>query len=157
MDEVIAIDNTSWVCMSIYMVNGHIRHSYLLGIPKMKKSSTTANIYELVIKTLKEIGGMDDLMIAKRLVCVGADGASIMQGQRNGICVKLQLLASPFMINIHCMAHRINLEFKIVSKFPLVSKVEEPVRETHAYFCCSPKKFTKFQQFANGIIDGKNY
>ena len=60
--------------MNIYMVNGHISHSYLLGIPKKKKSSTTGNIYELVIKTLKEIGGMDDLMIAKRLVC-GPDGA----------------------------------------------------------------------------------
>ena len=61
------------------MVNGHIRNSYLLGIQKMKKSSTAGNIYELVIKTLKEIGGMDDLMIAKRLVCVVVDGASIMQ------------------------------------------------------------------------------
>ena len=69
LDEVTAIDNTAWVCMSIYMVNGHIRNSYLLGIQKMKKSYIVANIYELVIKTLKEIGGMDDLMIAKRL-CV---------------------------------------------------------------------------------------
>ena len=56
-----------------------------------------------------------------------------------GFCVKLQLLASLFMISIHCMAHRMNLAFKIVSKFPLVSKVEELVRETHAYFCHSPK------------------
>ena len=92
-------------------------------------------------------------MIAKRLVCVGADGASIMQGQRNGLCVKLQLLASPFMISIHSMAHMMNLAFKIVSKFPLVSKVEEPVRETHAYFCRSPKRFTEFQQFVNYITD----
>ena len=61
------------------------------------------------------------------------------------------------MINIHCMAHRMNLAFKIVSKFPPVSKIEEIVHETHAYFCCSPKQFTKFQQFENGIIDGKNY
>ena len=106
---------------------------------------------------MKEIGGMDDLMIAKRLVCVGADGASIMHGQRSGICVKLQLLAWPFMIIIHCMDHRMNLAFKIVSKFPLVSKVEELVRETHAYFCHSPKWFTEFQQFADCIIDGKNY
>ena len=144
MDDVTAIDNTSWVCMSIYTVNGHIRHSYLLEIQKMKNSSTAGNIYELVIKTLKEIGGMDDLMITKRLVCVGEDGASILQGQRNGICVKLKLLASPFMINIHCMAHRMNLAFKKVSKFPLVSKVEELVHETHAYFCHSPKRFTEF-------------
>ena len=141
--------------MGIYMVNGYIRDSYLLGIKKMKKSSTTRNIYELVIKTLKEIGGMDDLMIAKRLVCVGADGASIMQGKRNVLCVKLKLLASLFMISILCMAHRMNLAFKIVIKFPLVSKVEELVRETHAYFCRSPKQFIEFQQFANGITDGK--
>ena len=121
----------------------------------MKKSSTTANIYELVIKNLKEIYGMDDLMITKRLVCVGADGASIMLGQRNGICVKLQLLASPFMISIHCMAHRMNLAFKIVSKFPLVSKVEELACETCTYFFRSPKRFTNFQQFVDGITDGK--
>ena len=86
MDEVTVVDNTSWVCMSIHMANDHIRHSYLLGIQKMKKSSTATNIYELVIQTLKEISGMDDLIIAKRLVCVGSYGASIMQGKMNGLC-----------------------------------------------------------------------
>ena len=94
------------------MVNDHIRHSYTLRIQKMKKSSTSGNIYELVIKNLKEIGGMDDLMITKRFVCDGAYGASIMQGQRNGICVKLQVLASSFMISIHCMVYRMNISFK---------------------------------------------
>ena len=105
------------------MVNGHIRHSYILGIQKMKKSSTTGNIYELVINTLKEISGMDDLMIAKRLVCVGEDGASIMQGKMNCLCVKLKLLASLIMISIHCMAHGMNLTFIIVIKFPRGLKV----------------------------------
>jgi hypothetical protein len=65
LDEVTTIDNTSWICMSIYMVNGHIRHSCLLGIHKMKENSTVENIYELVINSLKEIGGMDNLMITK--------------------------------------------------------------------------------------------
>ena len=41
LDEFIDIDNTSWICMSIYMVNDHMRHSYLLEIHKMTKSSTT--------------------------------------------------------------------------------------------------------------------
>ena len=47
------------------MVSGHIRHSYLLGIHKMTKSSTTKNIYELVIDSLKVIGGMDHSIIEK--------------------------------------------------------------------------------------------
>jgi hypothetical protein len=109
-----------------------------------------------LIKTLKEIGGMDHLMIAKKLVCVEVDGASIMQGKRNGLSVKLQLLASPFMINIHCIAHRMNIAFKIVIQFPLVSKFEDLVRETHAYFCRSPKRFKEFQKFVEGDMDGKN-
>jgi hypothetical protein len=45
--------------MSIYKVNDHIRHSYLLGIHNTRENSTTENIYELVINSLKEIGGMD--------------------------------------------------------------------------------------------------
>jgi hypothetical protein len=96
---------------------------------------------------LKESGGMDPLMIAKKLVCVGADGALVMQGQRNGLCVRLQLSASPYMLSIHCMAHRMNLAFKIVSKFPSVSKVEDLVREAYAYFSRSPKRFSEFKKF----------
>jgi hypothetical protein len=59
LDEVTTIVNTSWIYMSIYNVNDHIRHSYLLGIHKTKENSTTEKIYELVINSLKEIGGMD--------------------------------------------------------------------------------------------------
>ena len=55
-----------------------------------------------------------------------------MQGQRNGLCVRLQLWASLYMLSIHCMAHMMNLAFKIERKFSLVSKVEYLVREDHA-------------------------
>jgi hypothetical protein len=71
---------------------------------------------------------MDHLMIAKKSVCVGADGASIMKGQRNCLCVRLQLSASPYMLSIHYMSNRMNLAFKIEIKFPSVSKVEDIVR-----------------------------
>jgi len=98
----------------------------------MRETSTTENIYDLVINSLKEIGGMDHIKIKKKLVCVRVDGASVMQGKMNGLCVKIKLLNSPFMISINCMAHIMNLAFKIVSKFPLVSKVEDLVCETHA-------------------------
>ena len=135
LDEVTTIANTSWICMRIYMVNDHISHSYLLGIHKMSKISTSENIYELVIDILKEIGGMDHSMLVKKLVSVGADGASIMQGQRNGICAKLQLSASPYMLSIHCMAHRMNLALKIVSKFHWFKRLNTLyVRFMHTFF-----------------------
>jgi uncharacterized protein (UPF0303 family) len=79
-EEVTTIDNTSWICMSIYMVNDHIRHSYILGVHKMMENSTAENIYEIVNNSLKESGGMDPLMIKKKFVCLGVDGASVMEG-----------------------------------------------------------------------------
>eukprot|EP01018_Ginkgo_biloba_P020839 Gb_12925 [translate_table: standard] len=154
LDEVTAIDNTSWVCMNIYTVEGHIRKAHLLAIHKMQVNSSAESLFEVVIKNLKDIGGMSNAMIAQKLVCGGANGASVMQGQRNGLCVRLQLSISPYMLSIHCMAHRMNLAFKIVSKFSHVCKVEDLVREVHAYFCRSPKRFAEFQRFAKGITDG---
>jgi hypothetical protein len=43
-----------------------------------------------------------------------------MQGQMNGLCVRLQQSTSRYILSIHCMAHMMNLAFKIVSKFPSV-------------------------------------
>ena len=76
-------------------------------------------------------------MIAKRLVCVGTNRASVMQGQRNELCARRKLSASAYMFSIHCMDHRMNIAFKIVINFSLVSKDEYLVREVNAYFCWS--------------------
>lgn len=97
---------------------------------------------------------MDELTIVKKLVCVGTDGVAVMQGQRTGVCTKLQTTCAPYMLGIHCMAHIMNLAFKIVSKFPTVSKVKNLVCEIHAYFCQSPKHFIEFQNFTEGITLG---
>jgi hypothetical protein len=77
-----------------------------------------------------------------------------MQGKRNRLFVRLQLSASPYMLSIHCMAHRMNLSFKIVRKFSLVSKVEYLVRKAYAYFYRSPTWFSKFKFFSNGVTNG---
>lgn len=97
---------------------------------------------------------MDDLTIAKKLVCVGADGASVMQGHKNGLCIKLQTSCSPYITAIHCMPHRMNQSFKIVSKYLIVTNVEDLIRELYSYFYRSPKWFWEFQNFADGITNG---
>eukprot|EP01018_Ginkgo_biloba_P021064 Gb_14268 [translate_table: standard] len=76
LDEVTAIDHTSWV------------------------NSSAENLFEVVIKNLKDIGGMSNAMIAQKLVCVGADGAFVMQGQRNGLCVRIDKSKE---INMSCI------------------------------------------------------
>jgi len=59
------------------------------------------------------------------------------------------------MIPIHCMAHRWNLAYKIVTTHICVAKVEELIDEVYAYFSRKSKRNVEFQQFALGKSDGK--
>ena len=93
--------------------------------------------------------------IAKKLVCIGADGALVMQGHKGGLCKKIKNDLAPYTIPIHCMAHRMNLAFGIVSDFGCVSKVESLIKEIYQYFCRSPKQVQEFQNFSQGLTDGR--
>ena len=135
LDEVTAIDNISWVCMHVYTIQNNVCQPHLLSVAKLRDNATTKTLFQLVKSNLIEYGAMDELTIAKKLVCVGADGASAMQGQRKGLCTKMQASCSPYVVGIHYMAHRMNLVFRVVKKFPSVNKVEDLVRELYAYFC----------------------
>ena len=149
------LDNTAWVCIHIYSLENHIRTPHLLGVMKMVENCNAENLYKIVVSHLKDVAGMTDYEIATKLVCVGADGASIMQGHRTGMCVRLQTTVAPYMLPIHCMAHRMNLAYKMVSNHENVAKLEDLIRELHAYMSSSPKRFLEFQKFAIGITDGK--
>lgn len=90
---------------------------------KYYKVAMLKNLCKLIVSYLKEITGMDNYNIATKLIYVGANGASVMQGHKNGLCIKLQINYASYMISIHCMVHRINLSYKIVSNFNNVLKV----------------------------------
>ena len=89
LDEVTTIDNTSWVCIHVYTVQNNVRQPHLLYVTKLRDNATAETLFQLVKSNLIEYGAMDELTIVKKLVCVGADGASVMQGQRNGLCTKM--------------------------------------------------------------------
>ena len=75
LDEVTAIDNTSCICMHVYIVHNFVCQPNLLMVVKMKDDSMVNNIFELVKSFLIEYGGRDEMTIVQKLVCVGADGA----------------------------------------------------------------------------------
>jgi len=88
-------------------------------------------------------------------MCVGVEGASVMQGNKNGLCVQLETSVSLYMIPIHCMGHILNLAYKIVTIDTCVAKVEELIDKVYVYFSKSSKRNIKFQQFALEKSDGK--
>ena len=91
--------------MDVYIVNDLFRQPFLLSVAKLNCSVTDENLYDLLKSSLIECGGLDNMEIAKNLVCVGADGASIMQGHKGDLCKKIKNDLAPYVILIHCMAH----------------------------------------------------
>lgn len=79
-----------------------------------------------------------------------------MEGNCNGLCVRLQTSIAPYMIGIHCLTHRINLAFKILSKERLVNEVDMLVDDLHGFFCRSSKRVMEFKEFVDGLMIGKN-
>ncbi|KAH9316632.1 hypothetical protein KI387_025259, partial [Taxus chinensis] len=155
IDEVTLVDNTAWVCIHVYTLENHIRTPHLLSVMKMVEKCNAENLHKIVVSHLKDITGMIDYEIATKLVCVGVVGASLMQGYRTWLCVQLQTTMAPYMLPIHCMAHRMNLAYKMVSNHENVVKLEDLIRELHAYMARRPKQFLEFQKFAIGITNGK--
>ena len=114
----------------------------------------TKNTFELVKSSIIEHGGIDEMTIAQKSMCVWADGALVMQGHKNGLVTKLKDFATPYIVDIHYMAHRMNLAFGIVSDYPLIYKVEDLIKEIYRNFCWIPKWFREFQQFDEGLTNG---
>ena len=79
------------------------------------------------------------MTIAQKLVCCGADGASVMQGHKHGLVTRLKYFAAPYIVGIHYMAHRMNLAFGMVNNYLLIYRVEDLIKEISRHFFQSPK------------------
>lgn len=44
-----------------------------------------------------------------KIVSLATEGAAVMTGKKTGVGVQLQSKVSPFMLQTHCIAHRLNL------------------------------------------------
>jgi hypothetical protein len=69
-------------------------------------------------------GGLFQNQIVKHLVCLGTNGASTFQGVRLKVIALMKMEQMPYLIGIHCMAHRTNHVVHHFSFIPMVSKLE---------------------------------
>ena len=72
--------------MNVYTVKNHVRNVHFLTLSKME-SASAENLYNIVMNTLCDNSGLQEVNMARNLVCFGADGASVMQGNGHGLSV----------------------------------------------------------------------
>ena len=124
-------ETVGWVCINAYFVEEHVRKVCYVGVSKLECSATSNAILRLLIESMTTNGGMSLRDLSQKIICVGVDGCSVMHGIRAGFCVQLKRLYAPYMVGIHCMAHRTNLAYKILQSFDCVQKIEDLVRKAY--------------------------
>lgn len=86
-------------------------------------------LFETLKKSLEEDG-----LPTNKIIGFGSDGASVMVGRHNSVSSKIKKL-NPFCINIHCMAHRLNLATSQASRnITFMKTVESTLSDLFKYF-----------------------
>ena len=148
VDEVTTVDNGSWLSVHCYVVKNWIRIPLLISLQRVTTAANSNNITTLIMDSVMSGGGLDRPMLARKLLCFGADGAATLQGCHNGVTVQIQQNYAPFAVGMHCVAHRCNLTFKALSKHGVFVAIEKVLAAAHTYFSKSPKRYLEFKKLA---------
>jgi hypothetical protein len=154
-DEVTTVDNQIWISIHVYVVNKEFfRLPYLLALERVEGGTGANNLTRVITTSLKGTGAMSGEDIRAKLLCFGADGASVFQGTRNGVTSQLTREFAPFLLGIHCCGHRLNLVVQSLAETHIVSGMEALLAALHAYFSKSPKKALEFSNLAEVMGTG---
>jgi hypothetical protein len=148
VDEVTAVDNSSFLSIHAYIVQNWVRIPLLISLLRVECAPTSENLTELIVGGMKSGGGLHELAVAQKVISFGADGASALQGCRVGVTQQVKDKHAPSVIGVHCVAHRCNLAFKGLSNLGIFAAIEKLLSVSYGYFCKSPKRFSEFRQLA---------
>lgn len=155
-DEVTSIDNACWMSCHIYVVENWKRIPILLCLTKVVDRTTSDNLTATIIRALAFDGGLTEGAIAEKLISFGADGASVFHGNRTGVTTQMTKKHTPYVVGVHCMAHRTSLAVQALSGLAIVSKIEELVGDLHSYFSHSSKRQAEFKVLADFLESAGN-
>ena len=98
----------------IRYVDGGVPHVKFMAAVHVDKPDAIS-IFEGLKRAVTQYLNVPWVVIVNKLVSLGCDGASVMTGRKGGLGALLQK-DSPSLTVIHCLAHRLELGFKDVSK-----------------------------------------
>ena len=155
-DKVTTVDHESWLSVHIYISIGFSRIPILFSLSRLTEGNGASAVKESITTSLHWHGRIIvDNVIAARLVCFEADGASVFQGCRSGIMQQLRDQDAPFLLGVHYMAHCTNLAMEPLSNLHVVSKLESLCQNLYTYFTMSSKKHLEFHKIADIVeIEG---
>lgn len=125
-----------------------------MALERVEGGTGSNNLTKLITSFLKENGGLSREDIQAKLLCFGADGASVFQGNRNKVTTQFIREFAPYLLGIRCCSPKLNLAVQSLAEIDIVSQMEAFLTTPHAYFTKSPKKALEFSNLAQVIETG---
>ena len=97
-DEVTTIDGQSWLSIHLYVCIAFKRVPILLSLSRLQEGNGALAIKKTIEGMLNHHSRLKVTEVANRLVCFGADGASVFQGRRNGVTALMKQYMPPFCL-----------------------------------------------------------
>ncbi|XP_045212023.2 zinc finger protein 862-like [Mercenaria mercenaria] len=94
------------------------------------------------------INYLNELQIdASKMVSLATDGAATMMGKKTGVGVQLKSKYSPFLIQTHCIAHRLNLAVSdSIKKDKVLEKFRDKFNSLYNFMSASSNRTTKLKK-----------
>jgi hypothetical protein len=70
-DEVTSIDNGSWISIHCYVVQNSSKVPILIMLEQVKEQATSTNLLEIILKAVKDKGGVGDGSLIHKLMSFG--------------------------------------------------------------------------------------
>jgi hypothetical protein len=107
--------------MHVYVVENFKRISILVNL--VLKGAIANNITTMIKIFITKFGGLSNHDMAMKVVCLGPNGASTIQGIRTNVSTQLKKY-NFFCIPIHYVVHMINLVVLILFCLHVVVKIK---------------------------------
>jgi hypothetical protein len=78
-------DNTQWLFIQLYVVQNWKRIPILLCVEIVNTSTTSDNIYVLMLKCLGDLGGLGLEDLVRKLIKISCDNINVFQGHRTKV------------------------------------------------------------------------
>jgi hypothetical protein len=110
------------------------RPHIFVGLPDITKKPDANNLTQLFVDTLVQSADCTLSEIKRKLACIAADGAAVLQGELNDLIARVKQSYAVFVVGVHCAAHKLQLAAKDFEKDSLLVAVVSLLQAGYSFF-----------------------
>eukprot|EP00057_Strongylocentrotus_purpuratus_P009058 XP_011663532.1 PREDICTED: zinc finger protein 862-like [Strongylocentrotus purpuratus] len=132
--------------VSIKLIEDGIPKIKVLGIAEPERCDA-ATVEQAIRKLCED----HNLNLKNGFVASAADGAAVNFGERSGILTRFQQEDAPWLIKMHCIAHRLELALKDAFKNTYYVLIDELMMQMYYIYRRSAKKWREVKAVASAL------